>query len=95
MPSSVAQVATDQAARYAKQLASHLGRKIPAETLPDGAIRLNFPFGHGVLTPQSDRLVLRATADDTQALKQVQDVLGRHLEGFGRRNELTVTWQSE
>lgn len=95
MPSSIAHVTTDQAARYAKQLASHLGRKIPAESLPDGATRLTFPFGHGVLTPQPEQLVLRATADDTHALDQVQDVLGRHLERFGQRNELTVTWQSE
>jgi hypothetical protein len=25
----------------------------------------------------------------------VQDVLGRHLERFGQRNELVVTWRSD
>ncbi|MGP3685750.1 DUF2218 domain-containing protein [Streptomyces sp. IBSNAI002] len=94
MPSSLAQVATDQAARYAKKLASHLGRKIPVETLP-GTIRLDFPLGHGFLVPQPGQLLLSATAEDPHALERVQDVLGRHLERFGRRNELTVTWQSQ
>lgn len=95
MPSSIAHVTTDQAARYAKQLASHHGRKVPAESLPGGSTQLTFPFGHGVLTPQPEQLIPRATADDTHALEQVQDVLGRHLERFGQRNELTVTWETE
>jgi uncharacterized protein len=30
-----------------------------------------------------------------EALERVQDVLGRHLERFGQRNELVVTWAEE
>jgi uncharacterized protein len=45
-----------------------------------------------VLEPQADRLLMRATAPDRESLAIVQDVLGRHLERFGQRNELTVTW---
>jgi hypothetical protein len=93
MFTSTADVATDAAPRYAKQLASHLGRKAPVEELPDGGFRLTIGTGHGVLEPQPDRLVLRATAPDLESLGVVQDVLGRHLVRFGRRNELTVTWQ--
>ncbi|MFF4053026.1 DUF2218 domain-containing protein [Streptomyces chartreusis] len=37
MPSSLARVATDAAPRYAKQLASHFGRKIPVEETPAAA----------------------------------------------------------
>ncbi|MFF3671465.1 DUF2218 domain-containing protein [Microtetraspora malaysiensis] len=94
MPSSIAYVATDAAPRYAKQLAAHLGRKIQAEELSDGGYRLTFPGrGEGLLTPEADRLVMRATADDEESLGAVQDVLGRHLERFGQRNQLTVTWE--
>ena len=39
--------------------------------------------------------VLRAQAGDTEALERVQDVLGRHLERFGQRNELVVTWAAD
>ena len=32
------------------------------------------------------------SAPDPETLAQVQHVLGSHLERFGQRNELTVTW---
>ncbi|MEU0481780.1 DUF2218 domain-containing protein [Streptosporangium sp. NPDC006013] len=92
---SIANVATTAAARYAKQLASHLGRKAEVENLPDGGYRLVLQAGEGVLTPEADRLVMRADAADAASLEVVKDKLGRHLEHFGRRNELTVTWQNQ
>jgi hypothetical protein len=94
MFSSIADVATDAAPRYAKQLASHLGRRAPVEELSDGGYKLTIGSGEGVLEPQADRLVLRATAPDQESLGVVQDVLGRHLERFGQRVGLTVTWTS-
>lgn len=36
MPTSLGRASTDAAPRYAKQLASHFGRKIPAEETPEG-----------------------------------------------------------
>lgn len=94
MPTSHARVATDAAERYAKQLASHLGRRIPAETTPDGH-RLTFQAGaEAVLIPADDHLLMRASAPDDEALATVQQVVGSHLVRFGRRNELTVTWET-
>ncbi|GIH68494.1 DUF2218 domain-containing protein [Sphaerimonospora thailandensis] len=95
MPSSTAFVVTDAAERYAKQLASHLGRKIEVEELPDGVRRLVFAKGDAVLTPEPERLVMRADAEDAASLAVVEDVVGRHLERFGQRNELAVTWQKD
>lgn len=96
MPISHARVATDAAPRYAKQLASHFGRKIPVEEAPDGGHRLTFPaFQETVveLQPADDHLLIRVTAPDAPALAAIQDVVGSHLERFGRRNELTVPWE--
>lgn len=95
MPSSVAHVTTDAAPRYAKQLASHLGRRCEVEDLADGGYRLTLPggLGEGLLTPEPGHLVMHATAADPEALDRVKDVLGSHLERFGQRRELTVTWQ--
>jgi hypothetical protein len=92
MATSTAIVMTDAAARYAKQLASHLGRRSPAEELDDGRIRLTFGAGEGLLEPREDCLVLHASAEDDEGLARVQDVLGRHLERFGQRRELVVNW---
>jgi hypothetical protein len=91
MAASTARVATDAAARYAEQLVSHLGRKVPVgET--ETATRLTFEFGTGDLRAEAEHLVLTATAPDDEALARVEDVLGRHLERFGQRNELAVSW---
>lgn len=95
MPASIAFVTTDAAERYAKQLASHLGRRIEVEELPDGVRRLVFAKGEAVLTPEPERLVIRADAEDAESLAVVEDVVGRHLERFGQRNQLVVTWQQD
>jgi hypothetical protein len=89
-----ADVPTDAPARYAKQLVAHLGRRVewttegPVSTAPIGGGTGVVEVGDGVLT-------LRAQAPDTEALERVQDVLGRHLERFGQRNELVVTWSED
>lgn len=92
---SVAVVDTDAPARYAKQLLSHLGRKVavePVPDLPEPAGRLVFTYGVGDVLPGSTALELRATAGDAESLAHVQDVLARHLVRFGARRELIVTW---
>ncbi|MGD9525222.1 DUF2218 domain-containing protein [Pseudonocardia sp.] len=92
--SARAVVATDAAARYAKQLLAHLGRKTAVEPLdgaPDGG-RLRFAYGTATVRPGPDGLELIAEAADAEALARVQDVVGRHLERFGARRELTVEW---
>ena len=97
MTSSRAVVPTDASVRYAKQLLAHLGRKTPVEHVdgaPDAG-RLVFAYGIGTVRPEDGRLVLEAVADDEEALARVQDVLGRHLERFGARRELTVRWSPD
>jgi hypothetical protein len=95
---STAVVLTDAPARYAKQLVSHLSGKstITVESV-DGqpeARRLVFSYGWGVLSPESDRLVMHAAAEDAESLARLQDVLARHLERFGARRQLSVSWQA-
>ncbi|ACV80374.1 DUF2218 domain-containing protein [Nakamurella multipartita] len=95
MLESVAVVPTDAAGRYAKQLLSHLGRKVPVEPVPgepEPAGQLVFGYGVGVVRPTPAGLELRATAGDPEALARLQDVLARHLERFGARRELVVSW---
>ena len=87
-----AYVATDAAPRYVKQLVAHLGRKVPVHDI-GGGHRLAFGFGAGDVSAVPDGVLLVATAADEESLARVQDVLGRHLERFGQRNELTVDWR--
>ena len=88
-------MATDAPERYAKQLLAHLGRKNTVETVGgerQGG-RLVFAYGTGTVRPDDNHLVLEAAAADVESLAHVEDVLGRHLERFGARRELVVTWQ--
>ena len=62
----------------------------PDQPAPAG--RLLFAYGIGTVLPMPGQLVLRANAADLESLAHVQDVLQRHLEKFGARKELVVTW---
>jgi hypothetical protein len=86
-----ADVPTPTPDRYAKQLLSHLGRRVSWST--DGAVSTAaIAGGTGTVVTGDGVLTLQAEAPDAEALAQVQHVLGSHLERFGARNELTVTW---
>ena len=90
--SSRADVVTDVPARYAKQLVSHLGRKVEfVENSNTWTARIagsvaRITVGDGVL-------VLQAEAPDDEGLARLEGALGNHLERFGQRHELTVAWQ--
>jgi len=89
-----ADVATDAPARYAKQLVSHLGRRVEWRT--DGPVSTaTIAGGTGIVEVGDGVVVLRARATDPESLERVQDVLGRHLERFGQRNELVVSWAAD
>jgi uncharacterized protein len=49
--------------------------------------------GTTTLTVEPNALVMIAVADDPQTLDQVKDVTGRHLERFGEKDGLVVTWR--
>ena len=89
-----ADVRTDAPERYAKQLVSHLGRRTEWTTR-GGTSTAAIAGGTGVVEVGDGVLTLLARASDAETLDRVQDVLGRHLERFGRRNELTVVWTAD
>ncbi len=90
---STSRVATERGERYRKQLASHFGNKVEVAEEPGGTV-LKWAFGGSTtLIVEADALVMRAAADDAETLGRVKDVTGRHLERFGERDGLVVTWQ--
>ena len=88
MPTSTATVATERAARFAKQLVSHLGRRIEGRWEdPDGW--LDFGSSRAELVARAAALEMTIEGED---LARAEDVIGRHLVRFGRKGELEVTW---
>jgi uncharacterized protein len=90
---STARVATERGERYRKQLASHFGNSIQVAESSAGTV-LTWGFGGTTtLSVEPGALVMVAAADDEQTLDRVKDVTGRHLERFGEKDGLVVTWQ--
>jgi hypothetical protein len=89
-----ADVLTEAPARYAKQLVSHLGRRL-TWTTDGGTSTAQIGEATGVVLVGEGVLTLMAEAHDEESLERVKHVLGSHLERFGQRNELTVTWTTE
>jgi hypothetical protein len=90
---SVADVPTPAAARYAKQLASHLAHRVPVTEQADGSWIVAVGAAQGRITATVSSVNLQAEAPDEAALEQMEHVLGDHLQRFGRRAELAVTWR--
>lgn len=95
---STARVATARPARYAKQLASHLGRKIETAFDPEtGRGQLIFPPRDGVPVATCDMLcgdnvLVLAMEAPSEHIEQAEEVVGSHLERFGESDGLIVTW---
>ena len=93
-----ADVATDAPERYAKQLVAHLGRKaafVDTETPVGPGSSLRIGTATGSVVPGDGVLVLLASGDDADDVARTQHVLGSHLERFGQRAELVVTWRAD
>ncbi|MER5640963.1 DUF2218 domain-containing protein [Kitasatospora sp. NPDC002227] len=95
MAQSHARVSTDRPARYGKQLAAHLGRKIEASWSEEtGRGAFSFSYGSAAAVAEPDALVL-SVEGEPESLAQLEDVIGRHLVRFGARDELVVQWQRD
>jgi uncharacterized protein len=92
-PSATAAVATATPARYAKQLASHFGRRCEVVEEADG-MRIVFGDGDCLVQPREDTLDLRVSAPSQPEVDRLSQVVGSHLERFGQRNELQVSWST-
>ncbi|MEV5843259.1 DUF2218 domain-containing protein [Streptomyces sp. NPDC090088] len=96
MARSEARVPTDRPARYAKQLASHLGRRSRTDWDEEsGTGTLAFDNGGtGTLTATDGALLLAVEAEPAH-LDLLEGVVGRHLVRFGARDELVVEWHRD
>ena len=95
---STARVATDRPARYGKQLASHMGRKITTtwdEDSGTGSLEFNREgptTGVVELSCDGEVLVLRLSAAD-EHLERLEEVVGIHLARFGAKQGMVVRWE--
>lgn len=92
MLNSTAQVATAKPMPYMKQLCKHFGHK---NEVSFDDVRGEIHLSSGVCTLDASApaaLALSATAADAESLERLTGVIGSHLERFGSRDELAVSW---
>lgn len=89
---SRAEVATDKPVAYMRQLCKHFGHKIDA-SFDDDSGHIQFEFGRCELHAAARTLTLDVSAPDAESHQRMENVIGSHLERFGRRDELSVAWQ--
>ncbi|NRQ31989.1 DUF2218 domain-containing protein [Nonomuraea sp. NN258] len=84
-------VETDRATRYLVQLCKHFARKVPAEWTDEEGTA-SFDWGTCVMRADADALSIHVAAPDEEALGRVRYVVTDHLERFGARDNLVVSW---
>jgi uncharacterized protein len=88
---SRAEVATDKPVPYMRQLCKHFGHKVEASYGEDSGY-IHFDFGRCELHTSDGTLMLEVSAPDAESHERMERVIGSHLERFGRRDGLSVTW---
>ena len=94
---STARVTTDRPARYGKQLAGHMGRKITTawdEDTEAGSLTFDREGAvTGVVAISCHDCVLQLDlAADNEYLERLEQVTGIHLARFGAKEGLAVSW---
>jgi uncharacterized protein len=88
---SQATVATEKPVPYMRQLCKHFGHKIDA-AFDDDSGYINFEVGRCDLRAGDGELYLTVTAENEENRERLRNVVGSHLERFGKRDELSVSW---
>jgi hypothetical protein len=88
---ATAEVDTDKPVPYMRQLCKHFGHKHDVE-YGDTTGSIRFEYGACELEAGDGILGLVVTAGDEESLERMERVIGGHLERFGARDELSVSW---
>jgi catechol 2,3-dioxygenase len=92
--SSRAVVKTEKPSPYLLQLAKHFRHKLDVRFDERSAV-IPFAFGHAELAAADGALTITAYAHTPADLQRVEQVIGSHLERFGSRDELSVTFDED
>jgi hypothetical protein len=83
---------TDRPERYAKQLASHWAAKATVTEDGDTTTLVMASGQTAVLRPVDGALAIEVGVPDGGDLDRWAQVVADHLQRFGQRDELEVTW---
>lgn len=86
---------TANAAKYARQLCTHFAHKVEA-SFEESIGKAALPMGSASMHAFEDRLVVRVSGRDAQALEAARYVIDAHLRRFAFREAFEhMDWESE
>lgn len=92
MLTTTAIVTIERPARYAKQLAAHMGHKIESSEIENGW-QLAFPSGVATLICTDETLTMTVKANDAESQERMQFALDKHLRQFTTKlPDYDITW---
>ena len=89
---SEAKVMMERPERYAKQLASHMGHRVPFEKIGD-SYEAKFGETLGQLEPGAGFLLMRVSGATQDDLTGPQSALEKHLRQFAKDQDLIIEWK--
>jgi hypothetical protein len=93
MPSATGFAETSRAPRYLAQMCKHMSAEgMSVQTTGDDHGAADFGWGTCTFHAGPEALTLHIQARDLSMLERAQHVLAAHLERFGRRDGLAITW---
>ena len=92
MLTSSANVAIERPARYAKQVASHLGHKITVTEI-EGGYHFQTETAKADVLPGATHLVINCSAQDQESLERIQFVLQKHIVKFAGDLNPEFVWK--
>ena len=89
---SHARFATDRAVRYMTQLGKHWSHKFQVR-LSDTDCEIELPIGRCVMRADGEGLDITATAEASEGLGKLEEVIASHLARFAfREGEISLGW---
>ncbi len=89
---AIAEVPTQHAASYLRQLCRHWAHKFPV-VLEDDYGRIELPRAVCTLNASAEALTIRVETADPSEEPRMLEVVAEHLQRFGFREQLVFNWQ--
>lgn len=87
-------ISTENASKIMRWTIGHFKPKVPAQyDATDGNVE--FPFGTCNMEATADELIVTVQATDEKSLMSLKNIVGRHIEKFGIKENITVEWEAE
>jgi hypothetical protein len=92
MPSSVSAITSDNPGRLIRRLCKHWGHKFEV-TYDEHHGEVPLPMGQCSMKAEDTVLHVTLTADETEALQKMEEVVAAHLIRMAHEETLEITWQ--